>query len=188
MGLSCRTLLPLFRCLMNSAMPPTELELGNARRFFALIGQRDLQALVQERQLAQTRGQGVEVELGRVHDGRVGLEGDLGAGLACPALPVFASGALGMPLAYSCSQVDDAVSPFADARFRAAAIPRAHSRSSRPRRAARRKLCRNSNRTCRRRAAWSSPPARRTRLLLRACPPECRGRCRPRSPNRLRGW
>ncbi len=59
-----------------------ELELGNARRILALVGQRDFQALVQERQLAQPRGQGVEVELGRVHDGRIGFEGDLRAGLA----------------------------------------------------------------------------------------------------------
>ena len=48
----------------------------------ALVGQGDLEALVQERQLAQALGQGVVVEHRRLHDGGVGLEGDAGAGLA----------------------------------------------------------------------------------------------------------
>ena len=57
------------------------MKLVRLDRILALVGERDLQALVQERQFAQPLRQRVEVELGRVHDGRVGLEGDLRAGL-----------------------------------------------------------------------------------------------------------
>ena len=46
------------------------VELVRLGRILALVGQRDLQALVQERQLAQPLRQRVEVELRRVHDGR----------------------------------------------------------------------------------------------------------------------
>ena len=48
----------------------------------ALIGQNDFQTLVEKRQLAQALRQRVEIELRRVHDGRVGLERDFRAGLA----------------------------------------------------------------------------------------------------------
>ena len=45
----------------------------------ALIGERDLDALVQERELAKTVGEGVEVVLGDREDALVGKEVDLGA-------------------------------------------------------------------------------------------------------------
>ena len=48
---------------MNSAMPPLIEELVLLRRVLAFVGQRDGQALVQERQLAQPLRQRVEVEL-----------------------------------------------------------------------------------------------------------------------------
>ena len=90
---------------MNSAMPPLKWNSADARRIFALVGQRDLQALVQERQLAQPLRERVEVELGRVHDGRVGLEGDLGAGLLAGLAGLVPAAPWECPCAYSCSQV-----------------------------------------------------------------------------------
>ena len=65
-------------------------ELGNAAAvvelvaldgILAFVGQRDLEALVQERQFAQPLRQRVEVECARIHDGGVRLERDLRAGL-----------------------------------------------------------------------------------------------------------
>ena len=51
----------------------------------ALVGQRDLQTLVQEGELAQPLRQGVEVVLGDGEDGLVGQEVDLGAALLAGA-------------------------------------------------------------------------------------------------------
>lgn len=64
----------------------------------ALVGQRDLDALVQERELAQTIGECVEVVLGDGEDGLVGQEVDLGAAaLGGAHLAQFADGvALGV--------------------------------------------------------------------------------------------
>jgi predicted hotdog family 3-hydroxylacyl-ACP dehydratase len=56
-------------------------ELGHLLRIGALVGQRDLEALVQERQFAQPLRQRVVVEHRRFHDGQVGFEGDARAGL-----------------------------------------------------------------------------------------------------------
>ncbi len=66
-----------------------EMEILRARRIFALVGQRDLQAFVQERELTQPLGQRVEVEPGRRHDGRIRLERDLGARLAAGLAGLF---------------------------------------------------------------------------------------------------
>ena len=57
----------------------------------ALVGERDLQALVEEGHLAQSLGQGVVVELGGGEDALVGQEVDLGAApLAGARLAQFA--------------------------------------------------------------------------------------------------
>ena len=81
-------------------------ELVRLHRLHALVGQRDLQALVQERQLAQPLRQRVVVELRRLHDRRVGLEGDLRAGLRARLARPASAAPCGMPRSYSCSQVD----------------------------------------------------------------------------------
>ena len=75
------------------------------RRFHALIGQRDGEAFVQKRQLAQPLRQRVEVELRRVHDGGVGLERDLGAGLLAGLAGLLKRRLGECPCWYSCSQV-----------------------------------------------------------------------------------
>ena len=66
-------------------------------RLRALIGQRDGEAFVQERQLTQPLRQRVEVELRGVHDGGVGLERDLGAGLLAGLARLRRAEPCGMP-------------------------------------------------------------------------------------------
>ena len=149
-----------------------EDEFGRLLRIHALVRQRDLEALVQKRQLPQPRRQRVVIEYRDLHDGGVGLERDARAGLPArlahlaPAAP--SESRTSTPAA-TCSRRTRSPAP---------AARRAHSRSSRPRRATRPTPCSFSNRTCRRRAASSSPPAPPTLLLPRESPPECRGRCR----------
>jgi len=75
-----------------------KLKLGNTRGFFALIGERDLQTLVEKRELAQPLRERIEIELAGVHDGRIGLEGDLGSGLAARGLSGFGQRGLGNAL------------------------------------------------------------------------------------------
>src|SRR5438046_34680 len=60
----------------DPALVPEDLLLG---RLLAFVLERDLQALVQEGQLAQTLGQDVEAELRALEDFGVRLERDLGA-------------------------------------------------------------------------------------------------------------
>src|SRR5947209_5454802 len=57
------------------------MELVLLWRILALVEQRDDKTLVQEGELAQALRQRIEVERGRFHDRRVGLEGDLRSGL-----------------------------------------------------------------------------------------------------------
>ena len=71
---------------MNSAIPPAYLKscclaLAGLGVGGALVGERDLQALVEEGEFAQALGQRVVVELGDGEDGAVGQEVDLGAEL-----------------------------------------------------------------------------------------------------------
>ena len=65
----------------------------------ALVGERDQEPRVQERELAQAAGEDVVLELGDGEDVVVGLERDLGAGLSVS--PMTASGATGAPRRYS---------------------------------------------------------------------------------------
>ncbi len=55
------------------------VELAHLHRIHALVGERDGEALIQERQLAQALGQRVVVEFKRGHDGGIRLERDLGS-------------------------------------------------------------------------------------------------------------
>ncbi len=76
--------MPLLSSLMNSAMPPVYLKVWVlASPVFgvglAVVGQGDLDALVEEGELTEAVGQGVVAELGDGEDGLVGEEVDLGA-------------------------------------------------------------------------------------------------------------
>ena len=102
---------------MNSAMPPMKWNSVDARRIFALVGQRDLQALVQERQLAQPLASVSKLNFVASMMDVSGLKVIL-VPVFLPALPVLASGALGTPLAYSCSQVQPFAPDFELQRFR----------------------------------------------------------------------
>ena len=62
--------------------PPAVQELVRLGRIHPLVGERDLQSLVQERQLAQTLRERVETELRGHHDGGIRLKGDLRSSLA----------------------------------------------------------------------------------------------------------
>ncbi len=81
-GLVVQDVLALIQMLDELGDAAVEKKLGGTGGFLALVGQGNLQALVQECQLAQPLGERVEVELGRVHDGRVGLERQLRSSLS----------------------------------------------------------------------------------------------------------
>ena len=134
--------------------PPLAKNVSSLRRLVALVLERDRDALVQERQLAQPVGEGVVVELEVGEDLGVGLEADRRAGARC-ALPSTLS---------FCTVVCRARSACGAACRRGPPRPRAARRARSPprrrRRAGRPTPCSCSCRTCRRRAARSAPPRR----------------------------
>ena len=137
---------------------------------FALVVERDGDAGVEERELAQAAGERVEAEVDDLEDLRVGLERDLRAA----ALGRAGDGEIGERLA---ALVALLVRLARCARSRDRAARTARSPPTRRRRAGRPRPCRRCCRTCRRRAAPSArlrPPTCRSR----ACRSECRGRCR----------
>ena len=86
MGLSCRTDLPRFRCLMNSAMPPLYLKSARlASPVFGSVVRSSVseiqQALIQKGQLAQPLRKRVIVVLGDRENCLVRKEVDLGTAL-----------------------------------------------------------------------------------------------------------
>ncbi len=75
-------LLALIEQLDEFGDTPGVLKFFGLLRLHALVGERDFQALVEERELPQAVGQRVVIELRHLHDGGVWFEGDAGSGFA----------------------------------------------------------------------------------------------------------
>ena len=124
----------------------------DARAADALVGERDPQALGQERRLAKALNEGLRPKLDLLEDLGVGQEADRRAGLRRSSRPP------------SCRPGGRRARtpggrPSRRARPSPRATPRARSRPRRRRRAGRPRPCSRRLRTCRRRAAWSAPPS-----------------------------